>query len=194
MKMSKRKAQAEKRRKQRMLKTILTWGGVAAVLLAIVIFGVSSASRPNPGRAVAIMPDSSHVPESTDPGPYNTNPPTSGRHFDVSWRPAFYHEPPAGVLYPEGHLVHSLEHGYIIFWYNCELLDEQSCTELKAQIQGVMDAERMNKVIAFPWTTIDYPVVLTSWGRMLEMERFDPQVARDYVQQNRNKAPEPNAQ
>jgi hypothetical protein len=191
---SKRKAMAEKRRRQQMLKTVLTWGGVAAVLLLIVVFGVSNASRPNPGQAVAIMPDSSHVPESTDPGPYNTNPPSSGRHYDASWRPAFYHEPPAGVLHPEGHLVHSLEHGYIIFWYNCDLLDEQACDDLKTQIQGVMDAERMNKVIAYPWTTIDYPVVLTSWGRMLEMERFDAQVAREYVQQNRNKAPEPNAQ
>jgi hypothetical protein len=89
--------------------------------------------------------------------------------------------------------VHSLEHGYTIFWYNCDLLDEQACEQTKAAIQGVMDAERMNKVIAYPWTTIDYPVVLTSWGRMLEMESFDPDVARSYVQQNRNIAPEPHA-
>jgi hypothetical protein len=191
---SKRKVQAEKRRRQRLIKSLLTWGGIAAVVLVIVIVGVSNANQPNPGVAVPVMPDSSHVPESTDPGPYNTNPPTSGRHFDASWRPAFYDAPPAGVAYPEGHLVHSLEHGYIIFWYNCDLLDEQACTELKADIQGVMDAERMNKVIAYPWTTIDYPVVLTSWGRMLEMETFDPDVARAYVQQNRNQSPEPNAQ
>jgi hypothetical protein len=191
---SKRKAEAEKRRRQRMLRSILTYGGIAAVLLAFIVYGVSNASRPNPGREVPVMADFSHVPAGTDPGPFNTNPPTSGKHYDVSWRPAFYHEPPAGVEYPEGHLVHSLEHGYIIFWYNCELLDDQACAELKEEIQTVMNAERMNKVIAFPWTTIDYPVVLTSWGRMLEMETFDAQQAREYVRQNRNQSPEPNAQ
>jgi hypothetical protein len=191
---SKRKEMAEKRRRQRIMKSVLTWGGIAAVVLTIIIVGVTNASRPNPGEAVPVMPDTSHVAEGTDPGPFNTNPPSSGRHYSASWQSAFYDEPPAGILYPEGHLVHSLEHGYIIFWYNCELLDEQACLDTKAQIRSVMDAERMNKVIAFPWTTIDYPVVLTSWGRMLEMDSFEPQVARDFVQQNRNVAPEPNAQ
>jgi hypothetical protein len=75
---SNRKVQAEKRRRQRLLRSILTWGGVAAIVLVIVIFGVSNASRPNPGQAVPVMPDTSHVPENTDPGPYSTNPPTSG--------------------------------------------------------------------------------------------------------------------
>jgi hypothetical protein len=191
---SKRQAMAEKRRRQKLLKNVLIWGSVAAVVLVIVIVGVSNASRTNPGQAVAVMADSSHVAENTDPGPFSTNPPTSGRHFAVSWKSAFYDAPPEGVAYPEGHLVHSLEHGYIIFWYNCELLDEQDCANTKAEIQAVMDAERNNKVIAYPWTTTEYAVVMTSWGRMLEMDTFDSTVARDFVQLNRNQSPEPHAE
>jgi hypothetical protein len=56
-----------------------------------------------------------------------------------------------------------------------------------------MEAENNFKVIAFPWPSIDVPVVLTSWGRMVRMEAFDPAQARDFVQRNRNKAPEPEA-
>jgi hypothetical protein len=37
-------------------------------------------------------------------------------------------------------------------------------------------------------------VVMTSWGRMLEMDTFDSTVARDFVQLNRNQSPEPHAE
>jgi hypothetical protein len=56
-----------------------------------------------------------------------------------------------------------------------------------------MADENNFKVIAFPWPSIDVPVVMTSWGRILRMESFDPQVAQNFVQNRRNKAPEPNA-
>jgi hypothetical protein len=105
----------------------------------------------------------------------------------------FYDEGEVQAAYPAGPLVHNLEHGYVIFWYNCAQAGGEDCTDLKSQIQGVLDAENNLKVIAFPWSSTDVPVVLTSWGRMLKMDEFDPQVARDFVRENRNKAPEPNA-
>ena len=30
--------------------------------------------------------------------------------------------------FPEGYLVHNLEHGYAIFWYNCDLLSAEECS------------------------------------------------------------------
>jgi hypothetical protein len=190
---SKRKFQQEKRRNKKMV-TTLSLGGVALIAVALLVYVIASASRPAQaqGEAVTVMPDSSHVPDGTDPGPYNTDPPTSGRHYNDPLEASFYEEGQVQGAYPVGHVVHNLEHGYVVFWYNCAQAGGD-CTELKSQIKGVLDAEKNFKVIAFPWSSTDVPIVLTSWGRMLKMEKFDPQVAEDFVQQNRNKAPEPDA-
>jgi hypothetical protein len=82
----------------------------------------------------------------------------------------------------------------VIFWYNCALLDPTACDEMKAQIQDVMVEYDGYKLIAFPWNSIDVPVVMTSWGQMQEMERFDEGLARTFIRRNRNQAPEPEAE
>ncbi len=81
----------------------------------------------------------------------------------------------------------------MIFWYNCEVLEDGDCDSLKGDIQRVMGRVGDFKVIGFPWPTIEVPVVLTSWGRMLRFDEFDPAVAEQYVRNFRNQAPEPNA-
>jgi hypothetical protein len=94
---------------------------------------------------------------------------------------------------PEGYLVHNLEHGYVIFWYNYNLLDEQECNDLKGQIQATMDEHNGVKLIAMPRNSIDVPLVLTSWGRMQKFETFDSDSVNSFISRNRNRAPEPNA-
>jgi hypothetical protein len=107
----------------------------------------------------------------------------------------FYDDADVAVLppRPEGFLVHNLEHGYVIFWYNCQALDEAGCAELKAQIRQVMDDHGNFKLIAFPWTSIEEPLAMTSWGRLQRFERFDARAASRFIRTNLNKAPEPNA-
>jgi hypothetical protein len=136
-----------------------------------------------------------HVEEGTDPGPYNSNPPTSGSHYPTTFEAGFYTEEAAASLppFPEGYLVHNLEHGYVVFWYNCGLLEPAACEEMRGRIQAVMEEFDGVKLIAFPWPSIEVPVVLTSWGRMETMERFDERLARNFVRRNRNQAPEPEA-
>ena len=79
----------------------------------------------------------------------------------------------------------------MIFWYNCDLLSESACADLKAQIKDVMAGADNFKVIAFPWPSLDVPVVMTSWGRLMKMESFDSQKATAFVETFRGKAPEP---
>ncbi len=143
------------------------------------------------GEKVPIMSDTSHIPEGTDPNPLNSNPPTSGVHYPEDLKSGFYSE--NSYEYPEGYLVHNLEHGYVIFWYNCSLLSDAECATLKGQIQAVMDEKDSFKMIAYPWDKTDVPLVLTSWGRTLPMESFDRDAALDFYRRNLNKAPEPNA-
>jgi hypothetical protein len=158
--------------------------------LAIIGLFVWQGVRPRVGEEIPIMP-SSHIPVDSDPGKYVSHPPTSGRHYPEEAQAGFYDT--NIYQYPAGYLVHNLEHGYIIFWYNCGLLDEATCIDLKSQMKSVMNEFKNVKVVAYPWDSIDVPVVMTSWGRLLKMETFDAAQARAFYKTNLNRSPEPNA-
>jgi hypothetical protein len=185
-----------KRRRKKARKNQLIWGGIAIVALIVIGFIGWTAFRPAAGEAVPVMANAGdHVPEGSDPGPFNSDPPTSGQHYGQGLEAGFYEEtdPQVQVEFPEGHLIHNLEHGYAIFWYNCNLLDEVGCSNLKTDIKAVMNDLNNFKVIGFPRHSIGSPLVMTSWGRMLAMETLDADQARDFIRRNRNRAPEPNA-
>lgn len=188
-KSSKREQRRAQERRQQM-KGNLVWGGVAIAILAIIGLLVWQGVRPRPGNAIPIMA-SDHVPVDSDLGEYNSNPPTSGPHYPEEAQAGFYET----NIYqnPAGYLVHNLEHGYVIFWYNCANLSESACSDLKSQIRTVMDDVNNFKVIAYPADTIGFPVVITSWGRFLNMETFDAAQAREFYDTNLNKSPEPGA-
>lgn len=189
---SKTKRQQLRERNQRQKRTTsLIWGGVGLLVLAVIGFFVWRGVRPPMGESIPIMVSSPHIAPDSDPGEYNSDPPTSGLHYADTAQAGFYDE--NIYTYPAGYLVHNLEHGYVIFWYNCDLLDDTACSELKSQIGSVMDELGGLKMIAYPWNSIDVPVVMTSWGRLQRFESFDPEQAKAFYRANLNKAPEPNA-
>lgn len=190
-----RKERIRKRRQRRKLRSIIIWGGIVAVFLLLGGALIWPVIRPATGESVPIMPSSRHVMEGEDPGPFNTDPPTSGPHYADPLEAGFYDEATAAEIgpYPTGHLVHNLQHDYAVFWYNCEILEEFECAELKSQLREVMENANTIKVIAFPWTSIDVPVVATSWGWMQEFESFDVKLALQFVSSSRNRSPEPQA-
>ena len=182
------------RRKQERVRGYLVWGGLAAAaVLVIGLLGLRGRQRAGGGEVP--VPDvepvptvqASHVPEGTDPGPYNSDPPSSGRHYPTQAFAGFYDEEQAGSFdpFPAGYLLHSLEHGYVIFWYDCEGLTAGDCEDLKAEIQQVMGRVGNYKVVGFPWPSLEVPVAMTSWGRLLRFEQFDPDLAEAFVRNNR---------
>lgn len=191
---SKRQEQREKHRRKQLL-TRAIWIGAGALTLAFIAYFIWEGTRPAVGQAVPIMEDINHVEEGTNPGPYNSDPPTSGRHYASQYDAGFYDEssPEVTVPHPEGFLVHDLEHGYIILWYNCDLLTAGECEALKGELREVIDEVNSFKIIAFPRSSIQTPVVMTSWGMIQELESFDKDVAMDFYNRNLNNAPEPNA-
>jgi len=195
MSKSKREQVRERQRRQR-LRSYFIWGAIA--IAALMVFGlfIRQGTRPTVGEEVEIPENyEDHIEEGTDPGPFPSNPPAGGRHYASEFNAGFYEEtsPETEYSYPEGYIGHNLEHGYVIFWYNCDLLDESQCSILKSQIQSVMDEFGGTKLIAFPWPSLDAPVAMTSWGRLQRFDSFDPQTATAFIRANRNKAPEPNA-
>ena len=183
------------RRRQERVRGYLIWGGLAAAAL-LVIGGIALRTWQRSGGEEVPLPEVepaptaevfSHVPEGTDPGPYNSDPPSSGRHYPTQVFAGFNDEEQAASFdpFPAGYLVHSLEHGYVILWYDCEGLAAGDCEDLKADIERVIGRVGNYKVIGFPWPSLNVPVVMTSWGRLLRFDRFDPDLAEAFVRANR---------
>lgn len=83
--------------------------GFTLVTLIIWLFWES---KPKPGELIADL-GRGHVPIGTEVK-YNSNPPTSGPHYEEWTKPAVYDKP-----LDDRNLLHSLEHGYVIISYNC---------------------------------------------------------------------------
>ena len=184
----------ERRARQRrdQIRNYAIWGGLGILLLAVIGFMVWRGVRPAAGEAIPEMVSSPHIAPESDPGEYNSDPPTSGLHYASEAEAGFYDE--NIYTHPAGYLVHNLEHGYVVFWYNCDLLSDTDCSELKSQIRTVMDELGGFKLIAYPWPSLDVPVAVTSWTRLQKFDTFDPEQAKVFYRTNLNRAPEPNAQ
>ena len=187
---NKRQQIRERNRKQKRTANFI-WGGIGVVVLAIIGIIIWQGVKPAAGESIPVMLSSPHIPTDTDPGKYNSDPPTSGPHYAEEARAGFFDS--NNYTFPAGYLVHNLEHGYVIFWYNCDLLDEAGCIDLKEQIQSVMDNLGGAKLIAYPWPSLDVPLVMTSWGRLEKFEGFDADKAKAFYRANLNRAPEPDA-
>lgn len=194
-KASKKQAVREKRRRQRIISTAV-WSVVAISALAFAGIWLLQAIQAPVGESIPIPPEyETHIEEGTPPGPYPSNPPAGGVHYASTLEAGFYDESDLVSLskYPEGSLVHNLEHGYVIFWYNCAVLDQNGCSALKEGIQQVITDAGEEKLIAFPWASLDIPLAMTSWGRLQRFEAFNSSQAHAFITSNLNKAPESNA-
>lgn len=193
-----KRQEIQERRKRERTRRYLTWGGLAVLAVALVAVAVVLLSNTGSVEAsgeIVQVGSADHVPEGTDPGPYPTDPPAGGRHYPSTFRAGFYDEEDVTSLPRryEGYLVHNLEHGYIIYWYNCDADPSINCDDLKNAIREVQEEFNMFKTIAFPWPSLEEPVVITSWGRILRLDSPDQEKMRAFYRANLNKAPEPNA-
>ena len=95
-------------------------GGVGIVVVGMGIWWLSGAMA-LPGESVADQGRDHKSREENEKFTYNSNPPTSGPH-DPDWiRPGVYE-----TEQDKYKLIHSLEHGYIEFHYNCEISQTKS--------------------------------------------------------------------
>jgi uncharacterized protein DUF3105 len=91
---------------------------------------------------------------------YDTNPPSGGDHYAI-W-PAFqvYDFP-----LPAGSLVHALEHGAIVFWYNCP----EGCPDEVAEVEAFIAAQPTDPLCAGTpverrAVLVPYPALASRWG------------------------------
>ncbi len=124
------------------------------------------------------MEGRNHVPEGTDIE-YKSNPPHSGPHYAITAHAGVYDKAPE-----DGNLVHSLEHGAVILWYD-EDLAKEDVEKLKT-----IFTKMPGKTILTPRKGMDMPVGVTSWTRILKLEKIDEQKILEFYNANYNRAPE----
>lgn len=148
-------------------------------------FLLKELTKPLPGQQ---MPEQSkeHVKkEEWEKFSYNSNPPTSGPH-DPVWTKAGVYSEPEGT----GHLVHSLEHGYVIIYYRCGE-DEKDCLDFVDKLKERVNKD-LYKLILMPWPNLETNFALTAWTRLDKFSAQDARLDRveNFTRAFRNKGPE----
>lgn len=168
-------------------------------LCALASSGCSSDSAPDaPGGVCNVQPktvtglDQTHLSVCSEVS-YPDNPPAGGHHYSV-W--AAYQSYSFPV--PRGFWVHDLEHGAIVFSYNCTDLPD-GCAEEVAQVQALIDALPVDlscpaaaprRVVLTPDPLLDVRWGVSAWGFTLRADCVDEQRFRRFYANHYGQGPE----
>jgi hypothetical protein len=155
---------------------------IVAVVVGILVLSGGNDAGSGPGNAGNVFPDGGSFPEQKvfDVGPaakaagcqlqtkkatarehttslsdrvkYNTNPPTTGRHYEVPAPDGIYGEAPQ-----DEQLVHNMEHGRVIIWVKPSLPSKQ-----RADIRALVEDDSYQMVLV-PRKNMPYAVAATAW-------------------------------
>ena len=114
---------------------------------------------------------------------YESDPPTSGAHYATWTNPGFYKEIPS-----KEKLVHSLEHGYVVIYYDQSKVTAEQLTAIEKVAQKYRGA--WDGVVAVPRSDATYPVILTAWEHSLKLDSFDQARIDSFVDTFRGRGPE----
>jgi Protein of unknown function (DUF3105) len=183
---------------------LLAIGGVLGVGVIIVALVLLFGSSPSPNAGVAQPDDgSAHVADGANcreapptceltANPYSSLPAASGPHWltPASW--GVY-----ATAQEESQLIHNLEHGGIVIWYDPAALDTAGIAAL-SQFVDAQTASGISgrfKFILSPWGGTDplpAPVVASAWRYLLELETADTDAIDEFARARYGRSPEPN--
>lgn len=150
-------------------------GSAAVLVMAGGDSGNHSTDHPRYPYDVQTFPDQGrgHIPEGQVVVDYNSNPPTSGPHGP----PAPWGISDAPV--PKESVVHNMEHGGVIAWYNCDggpaPLDEDACDALIDDLADVVEprVEDGMYILMTQYSGMETRIALTSWVTLDKFDEFD---------------------
>lgn len=175
---------------------ILLIGGVLLIGTIILVVVLVVGAGPNPSAGVRQAgAGQEHVQvgadvRATQPGTYTSIPATSGPHWDT---PANWGVYP--VAQSESQLVHNLEHGGIVIWYQPDGVSDEDVALLAEFVNGQV-AEGSGgrfKAILSPWEGEDFgsPIAVTSWEWLLYLDTADVAAIDAFLGEHYGDAPEP---
>lgn len=111
---------------------------------------------------------------------YDLDPPSGGDHTPQAASEGIYRE---GQVPPDGPLVHALEHGFVIIWY------QPDDAEVQKQAEELGDAFS-DETLVVPRASLDVPVAATAWHRRLLCDSFERESLEDFITGFRDQGPE----
>lgn len=178
-------AAQEKQKKQQQY--LLIGGGILAVLIiaggALLLLTpprtVTSTGSAQCANLQQMLDEGRGHLSPGDPIPvYKSNPPTSGTH-NPTWYQAGVYDNNVDVT----QLIHSLEHGYVILYYNGISQDEIN------QLASIQRSDSFKMIVA-PYPNMPYKVALAAWARLQTCDGVNEQAIRSFTAQFRNQGPE----
>jgi hypothetical protein len=122
---------------------------------------------------------------------YATNPPSSGSHYGTWTAFASY-----DFAVPRGFWVHSMEHGAVVFSYNCPT----GCADEVAEAAALIDSLPVDplcagspserRVILVPDPLLDVRWAASAWGFTLRAACFEPAAFETFYLEHHGNAPE----
>lgn len=171
-------------------------GAIGLVLVLAVFGGPGGGDQPGelPARGdqavisqVETEPSSGngHVQPGTEIE-YERMPPTSGTHYVGQWTSAgFYTEPQ-----PLGKVVHSLEHGAIVVYYDPAQLSPEAERDLERRARTHTGDWQSFIAVPNPEDDPGSAYVLTAWEKRLTMDEYDPDAVRAFTAEYIGRGPE----
>jgi hypothetical protein len=131
---------------------------------------------------VEAEPDSGNGHVATGTAVAESEPfPVSGKHWANPTRSGFYRDPQ-----PKGQLIHALEHGQIVVYYDNPGFKALSMlTRLSEQF-----SQPLSGVIAVPSKGLGGAVVLTAWRYRLRLPAFDEAAVAAFIDAYMGRGPE----
>jgi len=121
---------------------------------------------------------------------YATNPPVFGDHYP-SWAAYRSYDYPV----PPGYLVHDLEHGAVVYFYDCPDGCADEVAEAEAMIQQLPDDPRCSSTVRVQTILVPRPGLgarwaASAWGYSLTADCFDRQVFERFYSDRHAQGPE----
>jgi hypothetical protein len=181
-----RQAKAAKKRRDQ---NLLIGAGAAFIvlLIAVVVFLNVRNSRPVVGEEMLSSQGNYHIEFGSPPAvEYNSTPPSSGPHYGnlAAWN--IYDTPQRYEL-----LLHNLEDGGVIVYYQCEDGCPEMVDQLKTIVEPYLNAGR--HVVMAPndpnWTAgagplhqdMDARIAVVAWTRVLKLDEVDEVKIRTFI-------------
>lgn len=157
-----------------------------SVLLAVALAGCGAVQQPVEvvTQQVPVVAEANHQAEGTRIS-YPTNPPTSGDHWSATAEWGVYNDAP-----DDERLVHNLEHGGVVIYYNPNLLDASAVDQLKSLTRRLNNNQ--NCTILTPRASLEdnQAIALTAWGWLSTLNRYDDAAIQAFWNEHIAKGPE----
>lgn len=147
--------------------------GVGVVIIVAVPAGINLFQRSTlPGEAF-LDQGNSHIAEGDTSADYNSDPPTSGPHWETiaAWNSYDF-------VVPDQVLLHNLEDGGVILWYALGSGEENQ--ERIRQLEEV--ARGFERVVIAPREGLEAPFAATAWQRRQLFETLEPAPMRTFIE------------